>query len=146
MQPKAFNIFINWLYTQEIKDVDGKIPVQDRLYELWILADRFLIPKLQNKAMSYIRGVKTRYGPLSAPCAGWVYLNTAKGSPLRDCVADVLVSALLNQKPTHDYSWASNEMLLDTFKRIRCRLPDGTKIAVRPIGEFYVNEDISDQR
>ncbi|KUJ07470.1 uncharacterized protein LY89DRAFT_556207, partial [Mollisia scopiformis] len=47
----AFRLFVDWLYTQEIRYDDAETSSMMTLARLWILADRFLIPKLQNQTM-----------------------------------------------------------------------------------------------
>jgi len=48
---KAFGFFVNWLYNKVILGASGGQPDLSTLAHLWILADRVLIPKLQNQAM-----------------------------------------------------------------------------------------------
>jgi hypothetical protein len=149
IQPQAFNIFVNWLYTQEIKDVHGKIPTKNKLCELWILADRFLIPKLQNQAMLYL-GRPTTQKSISTSCAQRVYSSTAKGSPLRNFVADLLANSIVNNfrefKENSDRSWVPVELLWDAVDSIQLRLPKGTKLPTRPVDHYNVNEDLTAPR
>ncbi|KAH8745771.1 hypothetical protein BGZ57DRAFT_1011378 [Hyaloscypha finlandica] len=49
---KAFGIIANWMYTQDIVASSGEPPDLCTLAQVWILADRFLMPKLQNQAMT----------------------------------------------------------------------------------------------
>jgi hypothetical protein len=79
---------------------------------------------------------------LNTDCALWVYLNTTKGSRLRDWVADIVASAVFSQKPTADFAWASKDLLLDALTRIRLRVPEGTKLPVRTFAEYKVSEDL----
>ncbi len=48
---RAFGVFSNWLYTQNILNSKGDRPDLGTLANLWILADRFLVPVLQNKVV-----------------------------------------------------------------------------------------------
>jgi hypothetical protein len=50
----TFGIFSNWLYTQKILDATGGRPDSCILAHVRILADRFLIPKLQDKVMDLL--------------------------------------------------------------------------------------------
>jgi hypothetical protein len=53
IDPDAFGLLVDWLYTQRV-DVDGNsLPTLERL---WIMGDRFLIPAIQNSAMDCIHG------------------------------------------------------------------------------------------
>jgi len=49
---KAFGIIANWMYTQDIVASSGEPPDLCTLAQVWILGDRFLMPKLQNQAMT----------------------------------------------------------------------------------------------
>lgn len=49
---KAFGIIANWMYTQDIVASSGEPPDLCTLAQVWILADRFLMPKLKNQAMT----------------------------------------------------------------------------------------------
>jgi hypothetical protein len=48
---KVFGVFSNWLYTQKILDSKGDQLDLGTLADLWILADRFLVPVLQNRVV-----------------------------------------------------------------------------------------------
>ncbi|TVY89194.1 hypothetical protein LAWI1_G005964 [Lachnellula willkommii] len=54
-----FGYLVNWLYTKEIIHPDDEEIQLVEFAKLWVLAGRFLIPRLQNKAMQCIR--KTNY-------------------------------------------------------------------------------------
>ncbi|CAG8976468.1 hypothetical protein HYALB_00008058 [Hymenoscyphus albidus] len=54
MCPTAFSIFVNWLYCQRIERSNKEPLLRENLLELWLLADRLNIPRLQNEAMSIL--------------------------------------------------------------------------------------------
>jgi hypothetical protein len=60
----SFGIIANWFYTQKIVDPNGGIPKLCTLARAWILAERFLIPKLQNQIMN---GVYFRFRNIEIP-------------------------------------------------------------------------------
>lgn len=47
-EPRIFGIFVNWLYVQKITDEDGQLASCSDCINLWILADKILVPSLQN--------------------------------------------------------------------------------------------------
>ncbi len=49
-----FGVLVNWIYTQTIANEEGKKPHIQCLGMVWILADRFLMPKLQNAVMDIL--------------------------------------------------------------------------------------------
>lgn len=44
-------LFVNWLYTQELKYSDGQKPRMVEYAKLWVLAERFLVPDLPQKLL-----------------------------------------------------------------------------------------------
>lgn len=58
---KTFGIFTNWLYTQDLMDGSGEylIDIAD-LSQLWILAQRFLMPRMQNQVMRVLHSALKR--------------------------------------------------------------------------------------
>ncbi|KUJ12520.1 uncharacterized protein LY89DRAFT_688195 [Mollisia scopiformis] len=55
ISPSTFNIFISWLYTQTISQPHQlSHPDINVLISLWLLADHFLVSKLQNQIMAMI--------------------------------------------------------------------------------------------
>ena len=55
---KAFGLFLNWLYTKRIVDQSGMFPVFEDLADLWIFADRVLVPKLQDQILLALNQVR----------------------------------------------------------------------------------------
>ena len=50
-EPHVFGTFVNWLYSQDIENAEGEVPDDATLVNLWLLADKCLVPKLQNQVM-----------------------------------------------------------------------------------------------
>jgi len=50
-EPHVFGTFVNWLYSQNIENAEGEIPDDSTLVNLWLLADKCLVPKLQNQVI-----------------------------------------------------------------------------------------------
>ncbi|KAH8658664.1 hypothetical protein BGZ60DRAFT_123844 [Tricladium varicosporioides] len=93
-EPAAMTILIKWLYTGQLfigdKPCLGHSSALLSLEELWVMADRLLIPKLSNHAMWEICNW-CQIQCLEAETAEYVYNNTAQGSKLRRFVADLIV-------------------------------------------------------
>lgn len=51
---KAFGILVNWLYNQVIISETVDAPLLVPLTRLWIMAEEFLMPDLQDQAMKEI--------------------------------------------------------------------------------------------
>ncbi|TVY13745.1 hypothetical protein LARI1_G008201 [Lachnellula arida] len=107
---ESFTLFVEWLYTQkldllqELKDiVDGdkeyrNIPVntqrtvaaQTKAAEVWILAEKLLVPSLQNLAIEQFERIS--FDIKRIPSDGhikYIFANTSQGSPLRTLTADL---------------------------------------------------------
>ncbi|KAH7382019.1 hypothetical protein BKA64DRAFT_218554 [Cadophora sp. MPI-SDFR-AT-0126] len=87
--PFIFGTFVNWLYTQKIINRSGKLPSCISLSALWILADKLLVPSLQNQALSALNARRVLDGTrLDSSMFNHVYENTASDSPLRRYIVD----------------------------------------------------------
>ncbi|PVH71819.1 hypothetical protein DL98DRAFT_89834 [Cadophora sp. DSE1049] len=87
--PFIFGTFVNWLYTQKIINRTGKLPSCLSLSVLWILADKLLVPSLQNQALSLLNARRVLDGTrLDSTMFNYVYENTASDSPLRRYIVD----------------------------------------------------------
>jgi hypothetical protein len=53
----AFGVVVNWLYSQKVVTSGVDELILSTLAQAWILADRFLIPKLQNQIMFHIHKI-----------------------------------------------------------------------------------------
>ncbi|CZT42851.1 uncharacterized protein RSE6_02803 [Rhynchosporium secalis] len=84
---RVVNLLVHWLYTQEvIVDSETKSTASSEMpnyCELWILADRLLIPRLQNAVVAEIIELQDAFGFTALNCLIYVYANTAAKSPLR---------------------------------------------------------------
>lgn len=96
----AFHLLLQWLYRQAIhltslaKDLEKQSPSkraefcaaiaadEARVIELWILASKLHMPRLQNLAMDKLVELYEAF-PYTAPSVDYVYANTAAGSVLR---------------------------------------------------------------
>jgi hypothetical protein len=88
----AFGVLSDWLYTQKITDSEDKLPDLTTLGRVWILGDRFLIPKLQNMAMDAICD-KLYTGELTEKFCKDISQFISAGSPLIEAVVDIMVWA-----------------------------------------------------
>lgn len=72
-------------------DVNGDIPSCEGLMILWVLADKLLVPSLQNTAIDLLnqRRLNDRMsGKLESLFFNWVYTNTSERSMLRSYIVD----------------------------------------------------------
>jgi hypothetical protein len=139
--PAAFNMFVNWLYTQDIVDGELDLPDSNNLIDLWILADRFIVPRLQNQAMELILDKKMRAGHISVKTHIRAYENTARGSKLRSILVDRrLNSMLVSTRPAHQCQWPPVEMLEEMLATCITRMPKTTEFLDHPPEHYQIEE------
>lgn len=99
--PRFFDLVPGWMYTQKIildpypKSTSSEHSQQSQLIQLWVLADRLLIPKLQNAVPKELQSTKLLdQWYLAMNGINWVYSNTAPESKLRLMIAAPSASML----------------------------------------------------
>jgi hypothetical protein len=133
IRASAFRLLVQWLYTKKIDterdfnsdsvaledpEIEKLQTAQDLdLVQLWIVADRLLIPSLQNQVMKELSSL-WGFDGLREPTTKWIahaYEHTAPGSPLRLLAVDVS-AYLLRLSRFEDSSDFPHEMLFDLAK------------------------------
>ncbi|KAK0112499.1 hypothetical protein ONS96_001735 [Cadophora gregata f. sp. sojae] len=139
--PSIFGIFVNWLYTQTLINKSSEQPLSSHLFKLWILADKMLIPRLQNDILSMLEEARKSKGLPSAVFA-YVYENTAEGSVLRRYIVEMCMAKTEAMKNPDDYP---RELLLEIVvegrRREREALVRRERGQWRPdLEDFWVDE------
>ena len=81
-------LLIKWFYSQTVETAqrgnrDLKSNEDLMLVELWVLADKLLIPQLQNQVIIEIEALRIRFRTTCTKSLRYVYENTPVGCPLR---------------------------------------------------------------
>lgn len=143
MCPVAFSMFINWVYTQRIERSDKLDITMNNCIELWILAERLLIPKLQNEVMLLIATDKFYY--LSTFCYGEnnlfhrIYENTTEDILLRRCIV-----ARFTARDDRNFTVQDDlpqEMLLDMGNLARPQLQPHNGVTEEEARKYYFVEE-----
>jgi len=134
----AVRLLNHWLYTQTLdtislerirvqnfhKNTITEKGAQDRargqlyaLLELWVLAEKLLIPTLQNMAIIEYHKNVTESGAIPITKFGYIYENTSAGSPLRLLVVDQCAGGLTTTCYAEQPSYFPHEMLIDIVTR-----------------------------
>lgn len=100
--PDAFEPFLCWLYTGEIKKATCRKDATD-LTNLYVMADKFCLKSLQNGVMDVLREWY-RKDYIMGPTIAYVYEHTMPGSALREyradqCAWDIADSKMLSVPP-----------------------------------------------
>lgn len=154
-------LLVSWIYTQtlELKSDEpdsgdsGDVPALRRpktlkqeficLVKLWILADKLLMPRLQNAAMYEIETLRQGGNIFPLSMMKYIYENTANESPLRDytlqhCATTVTPDAAKQCKQL------SPEFLFDLIVLLKSRVPKEITVALDPgrnMDKFNVPEE-----
>lgn len=88
--PNMFNIFVTWLYNQNLRGALDGYSCDESLCELWGFADRYLIPTLKDDILTlFIHLLRFESALVSSP-----YEKIPEGSYLRHSLCDILRAAI----------------------------------------------------
>ena len=150
-RPYVWDLFVNWLYRGSLKDIcvenDDMAKTQQRQYiKLYVQAERWAIPALQNKIMDkFCAGTISGWDWSHCMLIRSIYKVTSRDSPLRSYLVDNFLSQsslwdadcenggrATKLKSQLDY--ADKEFVLDCFEalmqltsRSKLRAPDRKK-------------------
>jgi hypothetical protein len=97
--PGTFTEFLNWVYRGTIFQNQLHPPLIE-LFRLWVLADKFEVPELQNLVVTHCKK-KLDYqknGVVATNTINYVYNNTVPGSPLRQMTVDTFAQRATKAK------------------------------------------------
>ena len=116
--PETFGILINWIYSQILADC-GKNNLFVLLPDLWILAERYEIPKLQNQVAKKFYSLSENTASLRDIIAALVFVheNTNPTRKLRElcnflylkCIEDLWMEDIV-------FAEVSREILVDVIR------------------------------
>ncbi|KAL2065906.1 hypothetical protein VTL71DRAFT_3576 [Oculimacula yallundae] len=140
VKPEVFRMFVNWVYTQAL--VAAAIP---SALEVYFLADRLLIPSLQNAAIDLIETIRVKTDKYRLPSEIFplVYAKTRVGSLLRKYV--VMVSSSLGVGPFQDTDNYPKEMLVDIINYIGKRASAREKLDRLDMVPYHIEEDTDEE-
>lgn len=117
---RAFELLVQWLYSQKLVLVqleDRQMTEEDEedqadedcgLVELWVLAEKLKLPKLQDLVIDSIEKIRIKVEMVPSHTVKYVYEHTEPGSKLRkfflDCCAVDMGSIMLSETAQH-YPW-----------------------------------------
>ena len=142
----AVQLLVQWIYMQKL-DLN-QFPQETRLglkvhyvAQLWVLADKLLIPRLQNAAAQEIATQRFNSGKIPTWSLNYVYENTGRGSPLRRLFIRLCAPALCDRQLPDFYTRHpdkfTKEMLLELADFLTDVLLHGTDITMLKRGEYF---------
>jgi hypothetical protein len=114
----AFRLLVQWLYSQKLVILQltpndsllegdthlSQMAEDESLVELWVLADKLKIPKLQNAAIDSMERIRLLTGKIpSSYIVNYTYQCTTANSPLREYV--LAVALLLEMSSSLRLLW-----------------------------------------
>ena len=141
---EAFGIFATWIYNKQIEDSEGETPCIKDLTNLWILADEFLIPVLQNMCVEALNEQCAKPEYLPTDLFGHLYENTKEGSPLRKLFVDMCIAHEKEIKVEDNYP---PRMLVDIANASKeAKATKATKLPKDRIKKYLVSEEVPARR
>jgi hypothetical protein len=142
VDPKIFALLINWVYYQSVTRQHGQeLSIEDYFY-LWIMADRFLVPRLQN---AVVKGFWYRHRPhrdIQNECVQYVYRNTREGSPLRRLLLQCfMIGDSFRLMPGYLENYP-HEMLLEMHAIVVKMVPENIKVEGIKTSDLMVSEEL----
>jgi hypothetical protein len=151
---EAFRLLVQWLYAQKLDLLPSKakkffseeaLAEDMHLAELWVLADKLCMRRLQNMVLTHIEGINIRAHFVAVETFHYVYDNTAGGSPLRRYLVRICALDLQPSAFTEFVDDFPKSMLVDIaeyFSKLRKgTLDDEDGQKGDPISAFYVPVD-----
>ena len=112
---EVFGIFVNWLYMQKIK-IKSDCEWSTRcilLMNVWLLADRVMVPRLQNEALVLLGDARRRDREFPPSQYQRIYRNTTQDSPLRACIVKMWPDLTISNSELYP-----RELLIDLVNRL----------------------------
>lgn len=113
-------LFVHWLYFQQLLDRDDWEPMGDEdedlnltLIQLYMLADKLLIPRLQNAIIKVMHQHARENKLVLVETLGYVYEETEKGSLLRRFILDLCACYMPPESYSECPDLVPKEMLLE---------------------------------
>lgn len=137
MCPVAFAIFANWLYFQRIECANDDELTHENCLELWLLAERLIIPRLQNEAMTALHNFPSIL--MERECFVRLCENTLEGSPLRKYLV-FRYTAKTDDKI--NYGVFPPDMLTDMLNLAGPQLPSVYQCTGEEVKAYHVEEQL----
>lgn len=106
------------------------------LFELWVLAEKLLIPRLQNLVITELLARSNQRGKAATFGFRYFYENTSAGSPLRLLLVDQCAGHLRVTGYAEMQTCFPQEMLIDIMTVMAKAMPANTKRRLQPESPF----------
>jgi hypothetical protein len=145
---EVFAILTRWLYTQNL-DVKGlgatseiaSAVVVINLVKLWVLAERLMLPRLQNESIDLIEELRFKYNLDCSSMFKYVWESTTANTPLRRLFVDHCVWNINKLCFRNQLNMFPKEMLGKICLQFRDTSSSRGAIFSRRMASFHVIEE-----
>jgi hypothetical protein len=154
---EAVRLLTHWFYTQTLdtqrfdttdfekatNNPDFRAGI-DGMFRLWVLAEKLLIPSLQNLVVRELISHRAKTGVTPTLYFNYVYENTSAGSPLRRLILDTCAAFLVSSWYSEHSSQFPKEMLLDLVTMMTKSSSTAFKVEYDPsnrTSQYMVDEE-----
>jgi hypothetical protein len=121
---EVVRLLVHWLYTQDLDliqlqedfgDWESDLARKEDvcLVKLWVLADKLLIPQLQNSTLEALEKIQKKFNIVATYCLGYVSINISKESGLRRWFVQFISSLGAEYFNEDDADEVPHDILLD---------------------------------
>jgi BTB/POZ domain len=140
---EAFGVLVNWSYSQCVVSKFGRRPCCDTLGRVWIMAERFMMPILQNQVMDVIYDLVRDSSPRVGPFGFTEFAHIAREHGDGDNQLVDIVAWLLRwcdeAKFTYYVDKLPQEIIVKVAKQLKKVMnPDVGKLISLKAPNFYV--------
>jgi hypothetical protein len=158
-EPRTFEMFLEWVYGQNIIPSlpFDHFSIDPMAYcRLWILADKYQVPRLQNEIMRFLWRLKSSIPVTPVPVEKEIshdniqeiYDKTMNGSPLRMFLAEHMAAFGLEApfpiRQAVEDRILTQEMLVDILEACQTIVPKNTALHRIELDAFLVSEEVPD--
>ncbi|GAB7360233.1 hypothetical protein MBLNU230_g7993t1 [Neophaeotheca triangularis] len=120
----SFAHLVRWMYTRQLPN-RGTMQEGDSLIQLYILADRRMVPLLMNAVIDQLRNLVAETGTFPTHRLKDIYKNTIEGSPLRKFTIDIIGRTSYAKDILSDdqLSWWPLEAIVDLTRSVWTATP-----------------------
>ena len=138
---EVFSFLVEWLYAQKIVLPPSNEYSSISLVKLWVLAEKLLMPGLQNCAIDLLHQRRIDTGRIATKTIQWVYDNTMFGCPLRKMFLDQCANKLIDTYVLDYPEEFPKDMLIELVVVLRGIVTDAKVAKVLDPANYYVKEE-----
>lgn len=144
-------LLIHWFYHQSFSvlnhddwELSGTDEESLALIQLWVLADKLLIPRLQNDILREIKRFQEDEAIIPITGLGYAYKHSSKDSVLRKFLLDLCACYMDPKKYSTEPDYFPKEMLLELVEMYATKLDVDDVEGVLDMGENWAQYEVAE--